>query len=299
MIQKSAHYRTAAWFQPNGPLSRVMTDMFNNFQDGVTPVFRFEDMDAVVANRQSGDGEFLLNIVLVERGASAAVIEWVRDRDALDAEEASAPDGTEFVQTQLFLMIRGDDVVWVIHNQTIRERKVLSVLHGLIESQIGAEGNVDFELQAALDQETVRDLFRSGIERIDLGVGDFRSELERLDSGGRLPNARLMSFLESYQSDEDLEAASQVRANLSIIPGRSWGRDSVKAFLSDVALKGLDEYGDEIAIQTKSGVRITRDKLTVKKIFKVEGTKQVLPAFQVFNGMRSVYALLQEQGVVT
>lgn len=275
-----------------------MNEVFETFTPGETPVFQFDDLDAVIASRQSNNGEFALHLVLVERGASAAVIETIGNRDELEAQEANAPDGMDFVQHQIFVLINRDHAVWTIHNQTIRESKFTSIIQTMIDARIGAEGNVDFQFQAQLDRETVRDLFRSGIESIDLGIGDFRSEIERAASGDRLVPGSIADIIGQAETDEELEAAQKVRANLSIKPGRAWRNERVRALMGEIAEKALNDYGDEIAIQTKSGLRLTRDKLTVRKMFSVDGNKQILPTLQVFAELRQVYNHLTEEGVI-
>ena len=190
-----------------------------------------------------------------ERGASAAVIAAVSDASTAEAGEAHAPAGMEFILSQLFCMVKGNEVLWSSHNSTVRDSKVDYILKCLIENFAKISEKFQFFLQPIVDRDVFKKVFDQGTSETDLGVGDFKPALEFIINKERgVVSSPFQAMFRRDFTPEQIEAASDLSGKLFLRPGRKWGKPMVKDLLSSMALGVFDEHSDEFKIVTKSGV---------------------------------------------
>lgn len=305
-MRKSAHYRRAYWFREDPQaLQHVLEAALDNAEEGVRPFFDIsEDTECVVARQIEVDGRLFLSLIAYEEGAGAAVIAAAADEAEIDPDEAEAPDGMEFVQAHLLCLVSGDNVLWTTHGSPLREGTVRLYLQKLLEKYSDNDQDVNFQLRAELDVEQLRAAFEEGIEEIDLNAGAFRNTIEEAfdlgaaERGGFL--SHIFSLIQEIPNAEEMEAASDVTMRVSLKPGKDWKKENVKHFLADL---GQDIYAEEdgfegFAIVTKSGLRLTHDKLTVHRAFNVEGNRRVINAIQVKDRLNAILNDLLEVNVV-
>lgn len=292
---KSAHYRRAVWFEGNeSEFSEVMENCLNNPNAGNHPVFRIsDDLECVVVRHHALAGRTFLHFVSYEQGAGAAVIPAVLGANDIDPNEAAPPNGTEFIRSQLYLLVEGNDIIWTTHNSALRENSIANLVREFVREFSDDEQDLGFVLHAILDLNQLERAFSEGIEEIDLGLGGFRSTIDEAFSdddaigGGILGHLRAM--ISHPLSADDLDAASEVETKIVLRPGKSWKKENVKNFLSDLALDVYQNHDDGFAIVTKSGLRLTRDKVTISKQFEVDGNKQVIDSTQVRARMHDIF----------
>lgn len=293
------------WFQ-NGASS--LQDVLNNALDDWNGEDEFTidgGIDCMVARRSDINGRLFLNLIAYEHGAGAAVIPAVRAGADIDTDEANPPDGMEFVQAQLLCLIQGDDLLWTTHNSSIRETTVRHYLTRLLDAFHPLADENGFALRADLDVAQLNSAFEDGIEEIDLNLGGFRATMEEaLGFGGDVQNG-LMSHVRALFSDdpspEDLEAASNIGLRLALKPGKRWRREDVKELMSEMSQNLYEqraEYEEGFAIVTKSGLRLTHDKLTIHRPFSVQGNKRTVNSFQVRDRLDEIMTALHEGGVI-
>ncbi|GAB4237183.1 MAG: hypothetical protein Kow0032_22790 [Methyloligellaceae bacterium] len=299
-MKKTAHYRRAVWFSESPqPLSTVLKNCFQNTPESVAPVYPFGTESCVVAKRSINTGPIFLHLVTYEGGAPAAVIVEATDTGSWEADTEEPPDGREFIRSQLFCLVRGNDVVWTAHNGTLRDGPINALLHGLINNVPSEAGDTMFELQAKLDKEAFEQAFKLGIAEIDLGVGDFKPTLEALLSKNGIACLNpLRSIIYNDPSAEEVEAASDVQAKLVLKPGRRWDKPHVKELLSNMASSVVDNHEDEFVIVTKNGMRLTRRKMSVHKEYDAVGNRQILNATDVHAKLVSILNDLDEAGIL-
>ncbi|WP_306016909.1 hypothetical protein [Oceanicaulis sp. MMSF_3324] len=300
-MKKTAHYRYAAWFNEGHALEPILRECLEAVADEIAPDFDvWGDQRCTIARRPAGDGELFLHMVTYEQGAPAAVIEAALAGRERQTDTESPPDGKEYIQSQVFLLIRGNDVVWTTHNSTLREGRITALLHRFIDSHSEDEEYRQFALQARVDREVFRRAFATGIEEIDLDIGGFRETLDHLVRNGQIPGMNpLMALVGRRLTPEEIEAAEHLIGRLSLKPGRDWKMPQVKALTADMATSLLDSDEDgQFAIVLKNGFRLTRDRMSVKRSYSAEGNKHVLSPVDVQAKLTSAMDELFESGVL-
>jgi len=275
-MKKTAHYRRVVWLSEEpDTLSSVLEECFNQVPDRTLPSFKTEGgLDCVIAKRTITQQPHFLHFVVYESGAPAAVIAAAAGADELDADTASPPDGHEYIQHQLFCVVNGNHVVWSTHNNPLRERGITALFYSLVESLLGHGERTKFDFQAKLDRRAFKQAFDRGITEIDLGIGEFRPTLETLNNDSAVPWLR--SLITRRLTPEQIEAASNVFGKVVLTPKKKWKKPEVKELLSEIASNVLEGHHDEFVIQTASGMKLTRTKMSVHWPFDVSGDKRVL-----------------------
>jgi hypothetical protein len=306
-MRKSAHYRRCNWLNENMfQLQTVLEEALDLGGEFGLPTFNLsDDVECVVARQIEVNGRLFLNMVSFEHGAGAAVIPALGGAEAVDTDEIEPPAGMEYVQAQLLCLVEGNNVIWTTHNSPIREGSVAHFLRQFLAEHHNQDEAANFVLKADLNVEQLNVAFEEGIEEIDLKLGGFRSSLEEafgIDPvGGDGFASHLRSFLRGRPTVEEMQAAAEVEMKVVLRPGKSWKKENVKEFLSVIG-KGIYEERDELdegfAIVTKSGLRLTRDKLTIHKPFSVDGNKRLVDPFQVRDRLDEILTQLIADGVV-
>lgn len=298
-MKKVAHYRRAIWVKKTtSTLGKMLLDGFSKVPDGDAPVFSHaSELDCVIARRSTIAQPLFLQFVLYEKGAPAPIISAATDAANIATNKAKAPQGSEFILSQLFCVVRGDDVVWTSHNNPIRE-SAAALLFSELLAKLGM-GKGDFVFQAKLDTDEFKKAFDDGIKELDLGVGDFLPTLEMLMSDGSIPGSGMFgSLISKRPSADEIAAASDIRGKLVLRPGHSWKKPQVKKLLSTMASNVMDSHEDEFVIETKSGVRLTKKKMSVHKEYDVVGDKQILNAQDCNSKLNAVLVDLMDSGLL-
>lgn len=300
MQQKTAHYRRVVWSIPQPfRLSSLVEESLRDVAPNTAPTFENKEGRCLIARRRLDREPYFLHLVTYEAGSKAAVIEAVAEAAAVDADTTDPPKGAEFIQSQLFCLIRGNHIVWTTHNAPLRDGAVSGLFYRLIEDRLGHGDRTRFELQAKLDPNAFREVFERGIAEIDLGVGDFKPVLEALVSDGAIPGmGYLSSLIRQHPTARELEAAAQVSGKLVLRPGRSWDKPQVKALMTRLASNVQQGHEDEFVIVTKSGLRVTRHKMSLHKSYAADGSKHLLDPAGVERALRDVLSGWDEAGLL-
>lgn len=305
-MEKNAQYRRAIWLGSNPHNLADLTEAALTALAGM-PIPRFPISGAtecIVARRSLADGRRYLHFVVFETGAPVAIIQTQAQGDAGEIQAAEqVPDGgQEYIQHQVFCLIQDNHVLWTTHNQTLRERAIAAIFVCLFRAAgLTQQASVtQFMFQIVLDEAKVQELFRQGIREIDLGLGAFRPTLERIAAGGELPDDGLFGIISGLitgiPSAEELQAAERIEGKLVLTAGRNWDRPEVIDLMSSISNNVRNE--EEFVIVTKSGFRLTRDKMSFQRTFEVQGNKRVLVSFQVDTAFRDLFATLEEDGIL-
>lgn len=307
-MRKSGHYRRAFWL---GDAPRNFGDLIEEcigtFAANTIPRFGISDsVDCIIARKSLRDGRRYLHFVSFEAGAPAAIISTAVQGgvEEIAADEQPAEPGHEYVQQQLFCLIERNHIVWATHNNAFRESGIQLLFTRLIETcGLGGDpANTAFGFQVVLDEDKVQELFQTGIKEIDLGVGALRPTLERIAHQDALPGVGVFEAVASLfhraPTAEEIEAAQYVEGKFVLRPGRDWDRPEVLNLMATLSNAVREEYDDEFAIITKSGLRLTRDKMSLQRPFDVPGNKRVVASMQVDAALREMFVTLEEDGIL-
>lgn len=303
-MKKTVHYRRAVWTgNPDRTLGEVIESGLSLVSPQTLPIFDIgSQLKCMIARRQILYGARYLHFVCYEEGAPVAVINTQVDSPVADADEQD-PDGeTEYIQAQLFCLISGNNIIWATHNDQLRENKIQNIFASFLLTHGAQPPDTQFGFQVVLDPNVVRRAFEEGIQEIDLGVGDFASTLERVSSGNTLPSEgllhRLVSLLTTPATAEQLNAAANIEGTLVLRPGHDWKKPDVKELMVTMSSNIRDNYDDEFTIVTKSGLRLTRDRMSLKRDCDVQGNRRILDSLQMETQMRIVLASMIENGII-
>lgn len=298
---KTAHYRlSSVVIGEQCVLADAISTVQENYPARGFPVFEFKpSIDCIVARHEAIGHLQFLHLVTFERGAGAAVIEVIQNA-AVD--EQPAPDEKEFIQSQLFLLCEGADIIWCSHNNVLRDSSVGHLVNKLIERFFGSQNPPQFQLEAHVDEDQFRNLMRDGIEEIDLAVGGYRETLEYLLQDGRIERAGLLSVLQSIMPQnltaEDRIAAERISPRLTLRPGRDWDDFHVKEVMVGMAENVLEEMDDGFSIITKNGLRITSSMMRVRQSFNVDGNRRVIDVGQVRAALIQAHNDFRTMGII-
>jgi len=299
-LQKTAHYRRASHFDGQSMfLQAAINSCQDNYKSHGFPVFKVKnDLDCIVAKHKTDAGCDFLHLVTYERGAGAAVIETITNTSVT---EQPAPNTKEFIQSQVFILCSGDNVLWTTHSNALRDSAVAVLINELIKSFGGFVKRPMYVFEANLDEKMFRRLMDEGIQEIDLAVGGYKDTLDYLRSGGKMEEAGLFSVLKSALSKKiskkKRQAASKISARVVLRPGRDWADPKVKELMAEMASNVLNEMDDGFIIVTKNGLRVTHDSLKVKDDFHVDGNKRVVDVNQIHTKLLESFAKLEGMGV--
>lgn len=274
--KKTAHYRRVVWLKSAGTkttLEETLRTLWSNKRR--TRTFQTDDGLHCQVKRSERPEFIACHFVVYEEGADAAVLEAVGAADS-DVDTVPPPDNAEYVQSQLFCVLRHDHIVWICHNATMREGTITSLFNALIEDLGGDTKKTKFRLMAKLDKRALKEAFEEGIEEIDLGLGSFGPVLESL-SKPTIPGIRaLRSLIQGAFSVDQMDALQRVMGRLRLTPGKDWKLQNVTELLADMAEDVLDSDEEEFAIVTKGGIHLTRERMSVRKKLTVKGNRQIL-----------------------
>jgi hypothetical protein len=305
-MQKNAQYRRAIWLGENqhnlGELAEAALAAFTHVQVPRFPIYG--NTECIIARKTLADGRRYLHFVVFETGAPVAIIqtEVQGTVDEVEASEQNPEGGQEYIQHQVFCLLQDNHIVWTTHNQTLRDSYMPLLFIALFRAAgiINHISITQLMFQIVLDEAKVQELFSQGIREIDLGLGAFRPTLERIAAGGQLPGDGFMGILTGLftqiPSAEDLQAAERIEGKLVLRAGRDWDRPEVIELMSSISNNVRHE--EEFVIVTKSGLRLTRDKMSLHRPFDVDGNKRVLVSMQVDAAFRDLFATLQEDGLL-
>lgn len=306
-MKKNGHYRRINWLEDVKDFSAIIEEAVDSFGDSDLPEFLLNSGLACLIARKSLSSETrYLHFIIYEAGAPVAVVNRAAASavEGVEAAERVPEAGQEFILSQVFCLLRGNHLVWTTHNSAVRESSLYDVFASLIEHNgLGGDtGNTQFAFQVVLDDAIVSQAFQSGIQEIDLGVGAFKPTLERVIEGGILPAdgivSRLRDIFSSQPTAAQIDAAEHVEAKFVLKPGRDWERPAVVDLLASMSEGIKNDYEEEFVIVTKSGFRLTRDKMSLQRAFEVTGNKRVLSSAQVDFELRSILESLAEDGIL-
>lgn len=284
-------------------LGSVLEDRFAGISDEVLPVFDIrEGRRCLIARRSYSSDVRFMHFVAYEEGAPVAVIGAHVQAASIDPSEQD-PDGVnEYILSQLFCLVWQNHVIWATHNEPLREGRIEDIFSSFILSNGGTNEETQFGFQVILDQAVVQAALEQGIQEIDLGVGEFRATLERVTQGGILDDhsimAKLAHLFHGPASQEDLDAASDIEGTLILRPGRAWDKPDVKDLMVTMSNNVRENYDEEFAIVTKTGLRLTRDRMSLKRDCDVQGNRRVVSSVQMEHAMRELFHQLRENHVI-
>jgi len=303
-MNKVSHYRIAVFDTDsstnvlanklNAGFARIDVDA-----KGIAVLSYADGLECLIRRTSPTQNSNLFHFVIYEENSRAAVISLTEDlADIKIGEVAPNDENDEFIKSQLFLYVQGNDVLYVTHNNAIRDGGINALLLSLANNGLKATEHSKFFILKAGNKQELKAIFEKGIEYIDLGLGTFSEALDYLKQDGKLEEGIFKSIFSKDQTADQEKALSDVKVGLVIKPSRRWKKNRVKELLSSIAVDIEAEHDDDFTIQMKDGPRITQSRLLVKKTIHVTGNSRILNVVEVGARLSEALAALKQEKLV-
>ena len=293
---KKAHFRRAKEKLGRGrTLEEMLVHCTTQFPKDETIMYSIgENSDAIVDNHERLNEGLFLHIATFKKNAATAVVQILKQTQI---GELAAPAPTQYIHSQLFLLCRNNDLLYAHHNNPLRENAIAMIINHLIGTFYNANIIVHYKLVPPARKRILQDLLSSGIQEIDLKVGDYKQRFEGEKGKATMMKPTIGSLISSFVTDditdEEMKSFQDVMVNLKLRPGRHWKSPKVKLLMDKIVDKHTDDskeqLEDGIAIVTKDGKRITRETLLMTKEFEVDGNDLIIPHDKVRDSLVNVF----------
>lgn len=298
ILNKTAHFRRVEFLyeesdhqENNLSLSDLLAQLKDNYEKQ-NYLFRYGvGLECIVVYHEETDGFQLVHLVTFEEGAGAAIISSNEGANLHEVDEVTPPENNEFVKSQLFIICKGNDIVWVSHTSALRAGSVKLLLNSLLEEFHPKKDLPNLLLSAPVNNEAFKQLIHEGIASIDLQIHSSRHQLEFIKENGKVP-ASIFSFLKTDNIGEDsLDAASKLKSVVTLKPGRAWGIPNVRVLLENISREMIEETDDDkgFVIRTKHGHKLTKEDMTITWALSVSGNAQTLDTEKTFDALKSAF----------
>ena len=305
-IKKTVHFRRAVEMTGTGAtLQESLEQCKSGYPKSGYPKYNFRSgIDAIIVKHNNESDKCFLHIVTFEENAGTAVVETL---EQLGVAEHPAPRAKQYILSQVYLLCRDDNIIFISHNRWLRDIAVFLLLKKLIASFSKSKTAADYKPVAVVDEDRVNKYLSKGVKSIDLNVGGYRPTLEYIANKGRMEKPPLLSALGSFTTDdltpEKLRAAEKVMSHLTLKAGRNWDNLHVKNLMTKIATdvfseNHTDRSTDGFSIITKDGFRITQEDIMIKQQVELDGNRRIIGTAQVQESLSDAFDNLLVMGVL-
>ncbi len=305
-IPKTAHYRFANIIYDDTsipPIKRGSTleqhlqQCKTQYHNDPFPTFQFFDQsECLIASHETVNNKTQIHLIVYEQGASAAVVATLSGSSKVEINQAPPPNDREYIEAQVFILCKGNHVLWVSHNKPLRAGTIQALLKQLLETYLGSQTFPQILLIAIADPDNFKELLTDGISSIDLDLEGHREAFEYVQQNGKVEGAGFITHLSSlFKSDTNpSDAMDKMKTRISFRPGKLWSVQSIRTHLENIAIKAMENVNEveEVTIVTKTGIRIKTSTLMVRESINVIGDKRLLDIPNTFSNLEVVYTNL-------
>lgn len=300
-MKKVAHYRRAIWSVAGRDVERLMRQALAQAPSVADTKFDYHTSVAAQIAVRSVRNTIGLYFTLFSEGEATGTVE----NGGGQIGRAKPPAGTEFLKSGIYIVIEGDHLAYVANGHT-NDGQITQLIAKFLKSQGVPDKDTQFLFMARPNRRELERLLKVGVKSIDLGLTSFLTAVEEI--AGANPRNRLADRRDALvgavrgifgrdRSPQEVEAASQIQANLHIgYDGRS-ASDLVPVLLSDLA-RQISDGAEEFKIVTKHDAIITREKLIVKRDVTVEGDDISLDPHSAFDALRDCLQEWRNGGIM-
>lgn len=304
--QRTLSYRRARWFEDAvaKDLETLIRGCLSKYSSvASTRIERDDDSVVEIAHRRVKSGEpVYLHICLYAPGEGASTIPNLGTGAEVDLGVASAPAGTDFLDGDAMILIKGSDVV--LCTSAMHEAAVAKYLRDLVERSQQGKGVQSFDLLRIANREVVDNLIKHGVKKITLDIHAFEQTLNPVNPQSRSDLSAAKSGVSSLfgalikrdgtpaeiMDASQLEAAVTIRADMR----RQGGAEVVAG---EVASKVLDLFDFGYEIETVSGIKITSDEIAIRGKFSFPVDGKTVHYRPVWDQLAKFYNKILQDGI--
>lgn len=281
-LQKTIHYRAVEWFgQPANLVELIRTTLHQRPTVNDT-AFSIGDQICEVRHRAESPHEIRLHLSLHVPGAQKSVRPNVQGAAEGDLDASPPPNGTEFTERELAIVVRAQKVGYVAAGRT-HSSTVARALAGLVELGHGEALANRLMLAARADPAAIAQMLAQGVDRFELGLSLPNADAAQIvndqplslsESVGRAIVNGLSARIHADHDDADIDELANMEVSLSINARRAAPAAEIEA-LTALAVEAVEE-DEEFTIRTLNKAKFTRDKLLLTSAFSQPGNVPVL-----------------------
>lgn len=278
-MRKTIHYRRVEWFnqQPNDDVVVFLTEALAGRPHVDATRFPIAGETCEVRHRDNRDGKLCIHLSKYVNGSRKGVTPQVLGLENADLDDAPAPDGAEFTEREIVIVLTQDAVAFVTQGH-VHPKFVERAIRGLLFLEHGNEVSNRFSLAARADPAVVQRLLDEGVQLLDMGLSLNQAEADQIIEGqpesiteslGRTIKDALSVRFHAELSDDDIDSLASANAHLVLNFKKSAPLNQIESLttLAESVIEGDEQF----KIKTVRGNYFTRDQLLLKNTYTQPG----------------------------
>lgn len=289
ILQKTIHYRAVEWFGQNENLVELLRATLHQRQTVNDTAFAIGDQICEVRHRAETGNEIRLHLSLHVPGAQKSIRPNVQGVAEGDLDASPPPNGAEFTERELAVVVRAQKVGYVAAGRT-HGSTVARALAGLVELGHGSDIANRLMLAARADPAAIAEMLAQGVDRFDLGLSLPNADAAQVvndqplslsETVARAIMNGLSARFHADHEDADIDELANMEVSLSINARRAAPAAEIDA-LTVLATEAVED-DEEFTIRTRNKATFTREKLLLTAAFSQPGNAPVLSYLLAWN----------------
>lgn len=303
--KKTLSYRRAVWLEADpkhrkledfireahGILKTVKTRKFQRLDGQYVKCLRYEPI--------RGGGCFL-HLVAETPGDHASTLAMAdEDKEGSDVATAPPPQGSEFMDGDLFALVKGNDVC--LCASALRDAAIALYCQELFRKSRRDAVATQFDLQKIADVDKMKIIQAEGVKEIEIRATLYAATTDYLkrktEAAGAIgavgKHLKAVFWPEGQVQKDNLQVGITLRADGRMKAGKALGAKRLKTIAEDVV--GDD---DDYVIHTKKGQRISRSEVYVRQRVDIERHGKSVKRDAAWDALTAFHAQLASSGVI-
>lgn len=205
------------------------------------------------------------------------------------------PKGQEFLRTGIYIKVSGNNLAYVADGHT-NDGQITLLLQKFFEHAKRPKRATQFGLYPKGDKKLIKELIKSGVKTIDLGLASYLPTVKQLNEDAKKSGAfvvidpllkALSALGKAAANQSETDAMSDIEATIHLGYDGRTSNQLVPQLMSKLANQVADA-NDEFKIVTRDGNIITRSKIAIRADVDISGDDIALDpqdAFKVLSGV--------------
>ncbi len=214
------------------------------------------------------------------------------------------PKGLEFLKTGIYLVVSGNNVGYVADGHT-NDGQISLLLQKFFEHAKRPKSSTQFGLHPKGDKKLIKELVKSGVKTIDLGIASYLPTIKQLNENAKKsapfvvidPILKVISEIgKAAANQSETDAMSDIEATVHLGYDGRTSNQLVPQMMSKLAVQ-VAESDDEFKIVTRDGNIITRSKIAIRSEVDIDGDDIALDPQDAFKVLSRVMKQWKTAGV--
>lgn len=310
---KVISYRRAVWLQKPADgqsLETFISDVHDKLSKvNKRIVERYAQKIKSAKPKKLKDGGILRHLTADTPGEAASVVKSHQDEaDDVETGTAPAPDQTEYMDADAFILIVADDVFMCTSG--FREKAVRFVLAKLMYKAGNTEFSDQFDLIPSANMDKIKLIEQEGVAEIDIRASMYAASGSYIAHKKTSTNfmagvSNIVAALAGSQDDEvQIDGCAEDDVKISVVlkgsgrfrKGISVGHRSIEGIAQNLVEHA--EQDDEFQIITRSGRRISQSEVYIRTKVAMEKSGKSVAKESAWEELTKLYKDLKHNGAL-